>query len=323
MRDNNKPILVTGLVRFGTSWTGEMISFSDNVCQLFEPFHPDHRCVFGSKKIKYHFHDVALDDFTMDAYVEGLVSNRFFIIKELFCAKNLKDILRACFKYLPLKIRYYFSDPRILIKDPYAFFLAEWLNDKFNFKNIVLIRHPVAFVESFTRNMSWDRHSICNSLVNQKELLSQYDLLEFEDDLLKFSKMEMDVKKHLSVGFEDKQLRLERASLIWNIFAKTYIAYKNKHDWIFLKYEDLALSPVKEFQAVYEALSMEFTLECKDKINKYCSVNNKVKSKKFVDLKRNSKSLVRSWEKNMETSDIQYVKSLTKLYGESIYADDF
>ncbi|MBE9490995.1 MAG: sulfotransferase domain-containing protein [Bacteroidetes bacterium] len=201
--------------------------------------------------------------------------------------------------------------------------MAEWLDSEFNFKNVVLMRHPVAFVESFTRNTSWDRHSICNSLVKQNNLLEKYDLLEYKNDLLKFSEMEINIKLTQSIGFDNEKLRIERASLIWNIFAKTYISYNKKHNWIFLKYEELASNPVESFRKVYKLLGIEFTIKHENKIQKYCSEGNKVKSKKFVDLKRDSKSLIRSWEKNMDPFDIEFIKSLTEKHGKQIYMDEF
>jgi len=324
MNENDHlPVLITGLVRFGTSWTGEMISFADNTCQLFEPFHPDHPCVFGDKKIGYHFPDSNYDIHEMKSYVENLLQSKYFLFNELSCARSIKDVIRVFYRYFPLKLKCLVSKPSVLIKDPYAFFLAEWLEEEFKFKNVVLIRHPVAFVESFTRNTSWDRHSICNSLVSQQSLLNKYDLIEFESDLIKFAEMEIEIKKTKSVGFNDDMIRFERASLIWNIFAKTYTEYCNKHNWIFLKYEELASNPVESFKKVYQELGFEFTTSQQVKIQNYCSGGNKVKSDKFVDLKRDSKSLVRSWEKRMDEKNIEYIKNLTKKYGESIYMNEF
>lgn len=323
MKKDSDPILITGLVRFGTSWTGEMVSFADNVCQLFEPFHPDHSKVFGSKEIKYHFIYDGRNDLSMKSYVQGLLKTNYFILNEVFSIREMKDLFRIVFRYLPSKIKCNIFSNKVLIKDPYSFFLAEWLAEKYQFSNVILIRHPGAFVESFTRNKSWDRCTICDSLLAQKEMMHKYDLKEFEGELIRFSAMEREVKKTHSEGFTDKKLRLERASLIWNIFAKTYLYYKSNHDWIFLKYEDLAANPTDSFKKVYYSLGLSFTKEHENKIKKYCSSGNKVKSDKFVDLRRDSKSLINLWEKNMTEDDTILIKELTKKYGRLIYEHKF
>ncbi|MBE9490994.1 MAG: hypothetical protein IMY67_11910 [Bacteroidetes bacterium] len=112
MENNNDPILITGLVRFGTSWSGQMISFADNICQLFEPFHPDHPNVFGSKKIRYHFIIAEHDDLEMNSYVRNLLESKYFIFNELFSAHNIKDILRVFFRYLPSKALSFFLEKK-------------------------------------------------------------------------------------------------------------------------------------------------------------------------------------------------------------------
>ncbi len=117
-----KPILVTGAPRSGTTWVGRMISQSAAVTYIHEPFNAN------------------LDRFSRrpESHSLNLDCMYFYISKE-----NEYSFHQPVQRLL--------NDPtnnRVLIKDPIGIFSAEWLASRFDMDVIVMIRHPAAFVGS-------------------------------------------------------------------------------------------------------------------------------------------------------------------------------
>ena len=314
-------IIVTGLVRFGTSWIGEMLSLETGRIQYFEPYHPGHRKIFGEYYSKYYFLYQKNKNDKLNQYTDNLINRKYSFFDEFFSIRNIKDTGRFFIKTLPHYLNATRQEGKILIKDPYAFFLLEYLSKNFNFKNVVIIRQPGAFVYSFLRNYSWDRHKICNSLVEQYDLLERWNLLEFYEELKEYSQYEIEVKEKLLIKIENEDIRLRRASLIWKIFANVYLKMQKEYgdQWIFIKYEDFALNPIKEFKKLYAILGLNFTSAIENEIYKH-SYGEKVSTEKFVDLTRNSKELVESWKKKLTLDQINIIKNITsdeynKIYG--------
>lgn len=314
-------IIVTGLVRFGTSWIGEMLSLEQGRIQYFEPYHPEHPKIFGDYNSNYYFLYQKNKDDNLNKYTHNLIHRKYSFFNEFTSISSIKDAGRFFIKTAPHYLDASKEEGKVLIKDPYAFFLLEYLSEYNSFKNVVIMRKPEAFVYSFLRNCSWDRHKICYSLVEQNDLLNRWNLLEFYDELYKFSRYELEVKSENLIKIEDETIRLERASLIWKIFARVYIEMREQygHQWEFIKYEDFAINPIEEFRKLYKKLGLNFTKDVENEIYQH-SYGGKVNSEKIVDLKRNSKDLIDVWKTKLTTNQKNVIEKITapeynKIYG--------
>jgi len=304
-------ILVTGLVRSGTSWIGKMLSLNKSTIHYFEPFHPDHRNIFGEHKIDYYFLNSEKDDAGLKGYINSLMDRKYRYLLEFNSIKNVKDLGRYVLKTVPKFINYSHCKDTILIKDPYAFFLSEFLYKDYNFNNLMIIRNPFAFVYSFTRHYSWDRHKICFSILNQKSVIENWNLFEYIEDLERYAKIEEQVKSRGLIKIFDEQIRIERASLIWKIFANVYIQLRKIYnsEWLFVKYEDIALNPLKHFEMLYKNLNLDYNPSIEKKINSYCQ-NNRIGTTKLLDLKRNSIELIDNWKNYLSSDQIKIIKNI-------------
>lgn len=251
-----KPILLTGCVQFGTTWAGKIINFAPNVAMLYEPFHPEHHPGMCTAKFPFHFYYINQDE-TKEYYsvVCNTMSFKYDSRNEIAERNSLKDIGRMLLKHLPYYFFHQLKKSRPLFKAPYAFFSTEWLFENFESQNIILMRHPAAFVSSLMKYSRWNRHSFANSLINQKQLIANFNLNECYDDLCFFAER----KKQVG-GLTNHEVILKRAIVLWSIFAKTFLYYQKKYtNWIFIRHEDLSLNPVKEFKELYHKLNIEFT----------------------------------------------------------------
>ncbi|MCK5535978.1 MAG: sulfotransferase domain-containing protein [Bacteroidales bacterium] len=154
----NKPLLITGSHRSGSTWIGKVIEQSDKFLYLNEPTSPN--TIPGSvESIEYWFQYIKNDDTQ--------------IIEDLSTLN--KNALN--------------KNRRALFKDPLAFFSINTFIEKLDTDVLISVRHPAAFVSSLKR-LGWS-HDF-NHFLEQKELMETY-LYPFENEIQEFAKNEKDI----------------------------------------------------------------------------------------------------------------------------------
>lgn len=309
---NEKPILITGSHRSGTTWVGRMISASPQICYIHEPFTPKTKHWPGldnqNTNFKHWFTYITSEN--EDKYASGLkktLSYDYSFFKGLKRAKGAKDIADAV-KNWPRFAHCRSQDKRPLIKDPLAFFSAGWLAEKFNMEVIVLIRHPAAFASSLKR-LNW-RFDFSNFL-NQPLFLRDY-LAQFRREIKDFVQNKKDI--------------LDQAILLWRIIYFVTKKYQNRHkDWIFVRHEDLSVDPEKLFKKIFKKLNLEFTKEVKKHIQRYSSVSNPSEvpgeDRHSTKIKRNSRANIYNFKKRLSQEEIEKIKKETEDIWRFFYQD--
>jgi len=163
-----------------------------------------------------------------------------------------------------------------LLKDPIAFFCAEWLAERFDTRVVVLIRHTAAFVS--IKKLNWE-HPFGNFL--EQDLMMKDILEPFKDEIKEYSIHRKDIS--------------EQAILLWRIIHYQVLKYQEKHpEWIFVKHEDLSQDTLQGFQIICEKLNLKFTQKVKTIIEEYSGAINPSDPSEPVGsestLKRSSKS---------------------------------
>jgi hypothetical protein len=149
-RLTNRPILVTGAPRSGTTWVGRMLASHARVAYVAEPFNPDQLAGVPADHFFHHVTDRDAGRFV--AYLERLL--RFRAVPLPHRRRGLwHRATRAAVRALRL-LRYRLGAYRPLMKDPIAFFSAEWLARTFGMDVVVLVRHPAALAGSLKR-LDW------------------------------------------------------------------------------------------------------------------------------------------------------------------------
>ena len=194
---------------------------------------------------------------------------------------------------------------RPLLKDPIALFSSEWLASQFNSQNIVLIRHPAAFVSSLLR-LNW-RFDF-NNFLKQPVLMEKY-LFPFEKKI-----------NELSGDF------LEEACLLWSCLHHVIQIYKEKYpNWIFKRHEDISRNPIKEFGEIFQKINIYFSAQIKKEIANFSASDNPrevQKEKKIHQLKRDSRANIKNWKKRLSEEQIEKIRKLTETVSNRFYNRD-
>lgn len=293
---NKKPILITGSHRSGSTWTGYVLAKAPNIKYVNEPFNVwlkhkgfpfknwfAHMDKSASKQKQQQVEEY-IKRFYKFSFTQAIEGQKLYTLEGTYRA------IRA------LRTRLYF---RPLLKDPIAFFSAEWIYQTFQADVVVLVRHPAALVASLkVKNWTFD----FNNLLRQPKLMDTY-LSEFSTDIEAFSK-------------ENKSI-IEQGALLWNIIYATVIKYKEKYNetWYFVTHEDLSKNPMDEFEKLCGFLNLSFT----QKIKNHIEITTKSTIEKGH--KRNSKANIKTWQERLTKEEIAYVKEQTKINWQHFYAE--
>ena len=212
-------ILVTGSHRSGSTWVGRVIASSDDTAYLHEPFHPRSKSEFESYPFRQMFQFIdqnSDEDKQALAYIENI-------------SESVSDNKDSSYK-------------NIVLKDPMAFFAAEWFHARYQCDIITCLRHPLAFVASI-KNKNWTFDF--RNLNKQPGLINSY-LKSFQQNIVYSIKNEIDI--------------IEQGILLWNIFAYTSYMYKLKYrNMVLVTNEELSINPFWEFKSIFNYLNLPFT----------------------------------------------------------------
>lgn len=201
-----KPILVSGSHRSGTTWTGYVLSKAQHVRYAHEPFNiglPNRE----SCPIMHWFQLIDSNDLEYSKKIERY-------IKSYYSPLSFVNIKNTLFKgkysspyYFLADIKGRFTD-RTVIKDPIAFFSAEWFYKEFKADIVILIRHPAAFIASLkVKNWQFD----FNELKKQQNLMDSFPL-ELKIQIEEFVKSDHNI--------------IDQGILLWNLIHFKIIEYK-------------------------------------------------------------------------------------------------
>lgn len=135
------PILVTGSVRSGTTWTGRVLGFSSDVGYVYEALNrrlwPDWLSVRLPHIYQYICEENA---YLYEHSIQEVLSFRY-PIQNVVSAPNLGHVAHMLDQYR-LSLWYRLRRKRPLLKDPKGILLAEWFAQRFDANVVVMIRHP-------------------------------------------------------------------------------------------------------------------------------------------------------------------------------------
>ena len=301
-KKKNKPILLTGSHRSGSTWVGRMIAASPSIAYIHEPFNIKHPPGICGAKFDYWFTYVCENNESQFYhYIKNTLNFKYQLLKEIKVRSGFRSYLGM------LKEQYHFSKNRLLnkrplMKDPIAIFSADWLAKNFNMDVIVLIRHPAAFAGSL-KKANW-KHPFDHFL--KQPLLMEQHLSKFETEIKDFVKNDKDI--------------IEQAILLWNLVHYMILQYKEKHpEWIFVKHENISTNPISEFEMIFRKLNLEFITKVKKTIEEFSLTTNKDEQSL---LKRDSKSNIWSWKERLTTDEINLIREKTYNISKHFYSDD-
>ncbi|WP_334049576.1 sulfotransferase [Alteromonas gracilis] len=289
---NSRPILITGSHRSGTTWVGNCIAASKDVLYIQEPFNIEHTPLGYKNPFRNWFQHInELNENEFATELDKLILKKPEISDYIYKNKGFKSNTKALLGYLKAKGKQ-LTNARPLLKDPIAFFSAEWINSRYQSQNIVVIRHPAAFISSLKlKNWQFDFNDFCN----QPSLMNRY-LSTFESEIIESAK-----NNNLDI--------IDIGILLWNCIHHTILSYQDKYpNWIYITHEQLSTSPVQEFEKIYDRLELEFTKKCQNTIKLSSGQHNpkeQIENNEFV---RNSAENIYNWKSRLSKDEIARIK---------------
>lgn len=289
---SKKPILVTGCHRSGSTWVGKVLATSPSVRYIPEPFNINHpQCSCGCKFNLWYQYISQENEAIFYEHLKHKFGLSYDFRGEFKMSNNPKSVLDVLTKSSKLIVRNLLGI-RPLVKDPIAFFSAQWLAATFDMDVVVLIRHPAAFASSLKR-LNW---TFPYSHFLEQPLLMKDCLQPFADEIKRYSEQSYDI--------------IDQASLLWRIIHYWIDEYQKEHqNWIFIRHEDISRNPLSGFQELFNQLNLDYTEATKQTILDYSSINNKKQDYEADELKRHSKKNIEIWKTRLTPAEIERVRT--------------
>ncbi|GGS90547.1 sulfotransferase family protein [Planobispora rosea] len=249
------PVLVTGLPRSGTSWTGRMLAAGGELVYVNEPLNPLPRPGRSpgvlNADVTHRFQYISADDdeVWLRAFTDT-VTLRYRFLAELRRNRAPYDLARML-RYGTAFTFGRLTGRRALLDDPFALLSAGWFAERLGCRVIVLIRDPVAFTGSWQR-LGWTVYF--HELLEQPSLVRDHPRVEELRPL---------------VGSQD---RLAKAAALWRVSTAVVTDLAARHSEILLvSYEELAADPLRGFRRLYEWADLAWSPRAESRISRACT----------------------------------------------------
>ena len=306
------PLLVTGLPRSGTSWTGKMLEAGGGVVYVNEPMNP--RRPPGrspgvlNARVEHPFHYVdPLDDRVWARAFRDTLALRYHPLAELQATRSAYDVARMA-KYGPAFLAGRVRGRRAMLDDPYAILSSRWLTERMGVRSVVLVRDPVSLLGSW-RSLGWR--------VVLEDIYAQPALVR---DLISPWLPELEQAS----ASDDWVLQM---CTLWNVVHEVVTIFRDEVEGLTVwRYEDLASDPMAEFAALYAWFDLPWTDAARDRIEAATSASTMPTNGFAWSLRgglsrtayqpMDSRSAAAAALKRLSPEDVERVRELTAVVAE-------
>jgi hypothetical protein len=282
------PILVTGMYRTGTTWVGAMLAPA-GLWHLHEPFNPNQG--LWHDELPYARADVALP--AVDDFVAGLLRGQHRAILRLPNARRWFTPLRL----LPHEPR------RVLLKDPSAALLSEYLANRHGMRALILFRHPAAVVGSFLR-LGWPTGALVERLLASEALM---------DDWLRPVESSMRNAIGRRDGFS--------GAVLYACVARVLLGFsrRNPESMVPVSFEDLCEDPIARFRTLFEELDLPYTERARAVHARLSAGGTDGSVERPHGVVRPTASMARRWKSEVAESDLTIVRDVWEQFDLPLY----
>jgi len=283
------PILVTGTHRSGTTWVGNMLA-SSGIWHCHEPFGP----YKGKWQEWFTYANANVSRPDIDSLISGVLKGKH---RELLDMKWVEHPLMPL-RLLPQPVH------RILIKDPIACLMSEYLTNRFDMHTLVLFRHPAAFVESVMR-LGWPQQFGIRLFLENIDLMHDF-LYPYEG---------------LMASVQDSG-DLKAAAVMHGCLNTVLWAYvKRNSSMKSLCFEDLCMDPLHSFVGIFSELGLTYNDKVKQRHESMCH-SDKYDGRKAHAIHRQSNAMAYGWKQRMDQHDIDRVRTVWEHFDIPLYKND-
>ncbi|MFT5483286.1 MAG: hypothetical protein ACI9GW_001943 [Halieaceae bacterium] len=236
----DSPILVTGIIRSGTTWVGKVLCHAPGTIYLHEPTNPASPWNAAIRTPLQHFY--LHNDFA--GIYENLFS-RLLKLEPRVEGKWLQEHAIWLADYIERRrAAQGIRDLRCVIKDPTAIFSTPWMVDSLQVQPIIVLRHPLSIVRSLLR-LGWANRFNPLFIAKQPLLMREiYGGISTADRAL------------LTPNWQDCQ-PLDRALRWVRLMYLALVCFKQAYPhWYYVSYEGLTQEPVEGFTALSERFDL-------------------------------------------------------------------
>ena len=284
-----------------------MLSRSGEVVSIHEPFNPDLSSSWLAEPPEHWYHHVGtIGDTGMADDLRRVCALRPATGAMLRRSRGPRDVARVG-REVARAVEGRIRGRRPLLKDPIAFFSAEWIDAELDADVLVLVRHPAAFAGSLLR-LGWSFDF--TNLTAQPELL-QGPAAPFADELLVAAERPGDI--------------IDQAVLLWRVIAAVAAEYDARHpDWEVRRYEDLAADPTTEVPELARALGLRWSEEATAAVRELTSsdLGAAVADGDKGGVARDSRAAMWTWRDRLGDEDVDRIRRGTEDVAGRFYADE-
>jgi hypothetical protein len=292
----DKPLLVTGAHRSGTTWVGAMLAASRAYAYVSEPLNVWHRQGVLRAPVEYWYTYICEEnqDIFLPAFQDTL-DLRYRPLAELPALHSVKDagrMLRDWGRFTQGRI----GGRQALLKDPFAVFSAPWFACALGCQVVITVRHPAAFASSLKR-LGWTFNF--QHLLDQP-LLMRHWLEPFRGEMEQAQAQPDDL--------------IYRASLLWRLVYHVVRQYQEQNlPYHIVRHEDLSLDPVEGYKSLYQQLGLPFTSQAEAAIRKASGAGNpdELSKAKVHSVHLDSRANLKNWHKRLTREETARIQDLT------------
>lgn len=304
---NTRPhVLVTGAIRTGSTYVGHVLSRAKGLSYIDEPFNRERGIVgvnhwFPYASSPHDYYGRMVEEFMRlnVRYRFTPTGSRLKMAAKRVIGGRAQWRLRH-FRWLGRR------SGGMLIKDPLAIFLSDYMHRRFGVGVLVLVRHPAAFYYS-VRRLGWRFDP--SELLRQDRLVEE--LLMAERPLLE--------RTHGSPA--------EQYAILWRCIYRVVLQFSDEHccsgGWLVRRHEDISVEPEREFQRIFEALNIPFSESVRQFVRKSTSRANPAVApgNRTHVIRRDSAALVDYWRQRVPNDEQRVIRKVVGEVGERFYPE--
>jgi len=283
---------------------GKILATAPKVKYIHEPFNPDRFPDYRNKPFFSDWFQYICEDNSgnYESIFEDIIHSKSPIQIGL---ANVREFGAGCVLNAEISsFMHRLNKSRVIIKDPIAFFSADWFCHRFDMHVIVMVRHPAAFCSSLKlKQWSFD----FNNFLKQPLLIDKY-MSPFKKDIETYAKDEMPI--------------IDQAILLWNIIYYTASIYREKNrTWLFIKHEDVSRNPTDRFRSIFQSLDLEFTKITEKAIIQSSGEHNPSEQLTSNEFIRDSVKNIMNWKVRLTQEEVQKIKIETSPIWKLFYSE--
>lgn len=308
-----KPIIIFGLPRSGTTWLAKTLEIADGIQYIVEPDNegtnflgyyykkslerfPYFR-IGEQPKLYLKLFDRALygDFITYESpknnwlFKSNLIS--LYLVKKRLAKKKKNRKLLFNWDFLLKKNIEFDPQKRRLIKTVHGLLNIPFLLNQLEFTPLIILRHPAASIYSHLK----------------------LGISDADQDVYKNEKLREDFLTPFLEEMDEINTPLSHMGMQFGIFHFIVSKFIKQYNYKIIFHEELCENPVLEFEKLYKYLDLKWGKKVKEFIN-----NNNVKGSGGFDIKRIASEEKDSWKTKWKQSELDEIEK-----GYSIFSNNF